>query len=127
MVGVETNAQGETIRVQDPANIPQSPVAPKRFILTLVGTGFGLFLGLFFAAIIEIPRLFRIQNIADVKHYTGLQVLASVPPLLSPAERTWIKRAYWLKLVGGVISAIAIVPVVVIILETTKVFERIVS
>jgi uncharacterized protein involved in exopolysaccharide biosynthesis len=127
VVGVETNAQGETIRVQDPANIPQSPVAPKRFILTLVGTGFGLFLGLFFAAIIEIPRLFRIQNIADVKHYTGLQVLASVPPLLSPAERTWIKRAYWLKLVGGVISAIAIVPVVVIILETTKVFERIVS
>src|SRR6185436_3033464 len=37
VVGVETNAQGETIRVQDPANVPQSPVAPKRYLLTLLG------------------------------------------------------------------------------------------
>ncbi len=127
VVGVETNAQGETIRVQDPANIPQSPVAPKRFLLTLVGTGIGLLLGLFFAACVEVPRLFRIQNIADVKHYTGLPVLASVPPLLSPAERTWIRRASWLKLLGGVISAVAIIPIVVIILEMTRIFERMVS
>lgn len=127
VVGVETNAQGETIRVQDPANIPQSPVAPKRFMLTLVGTGIGLFLGLIFAAAMEIPRLFKIQNIADAKHYTGLPVLATVPPLLSPAEKTWIRRSGWLKLLAGIISAIAIIPVVVIFLEMTKVFDRLVS
>lgn len=127
VVGVETNAQGETIRVQDPANIPQSPVAPKRLVLTLVGAGIGLFLGLLFAALLEIPRLFKIQNIADAKHYTGLPVLATVPPLLSPSEKTWIRRSGWLKLVAGIISAIAIIPVVVIILEMTKVFDRLVS
>ena len=42
VVGVETNPQGETIRVQDPANVPQSPVAPKRFLLTLLGAASAL-------------------------------------------------------------------------------------
>jgi polysaccharide chain length determinant protein (PEP-CTERM system associated) len=127
VVGVETNAQGETIRVQDPANIPQSPVAPKRFLLTLLGAGIGLLIGLGFAASVEIPRLFRIQNIADAKYYTGLPVLATVPPLLSQAEKTWIKRSHWLKLSAGIVSAIGIIPVIVIILETTKLFEKLVS
>ncbi len=127
VVGVETNAQGETIRVQDPANVPQSPVAPKRFLLTLIGTAFGLLIGLIFTAVTEVPRLLRIQNIADAKHYTGLPVLASVPPLLSHAEKTWIKRSYWLKLAAGVVAAIAIIPAIVLLLEATRLFDRLVS
>jgi len=127
VVGVETNAQGETIRVQDPANIPQSPVAPKRFLLTMVGSGVGLLLGLILAAFFEIPRLFKIQNIADAKHYTGLPVLASVPPLLSHAEKAWITRSSWLKLAAGVLVAIGIIPVIVLLLQATRVMERLVS
>jgi capsular polysaccharide biosynthesis protein len=127
VVGVETNAQGETIRVQDPANIPQSPVAPKRFVLTLLGSGIGLFLGLILAAFFEIPRLFKIQNIADAKHYTGLPVLASVPPLLSSAEKQWATRSAWLKLAAGVLLAIGAIPVIVLILQLTRIFDRLVS
>lgn len=127
VVGVETNAQGETIRVQDPANIPQSPVAPKRFLLTLFGGAIGFLLGLILAAMVEIPRLFTIQNIADAKHYTGLPVLASVPPLLSHAEKSWIKRSHWLKLAGGFAASVAVIPAIVLILQMTKIFERLVS
>jgi polysaccharide chain length determinant protein (PEP-CTERM system associated) len=127
VVGVETNAQGETIRVQDPANIPQSPVAPKRFLLTLLGTGIGLALGLFIAAFFEIPRLFKIQNIEDAKHYTGLPVLASVPPLLSAGEKTWIRRSHWMKLMAGAAAAIGVIPLIVLVLEATRLFERLVS
>ncbi len=127
VVGVETNAQGETIRVQDPANIPQSPVAPKRFLLTLFGAAIGFMLGLILAAAVEIPRLFTIQNIADAKHYTGLPVLASVPPLLSHAERSWIKRSHLFKLAGGFAAAIALIPAIVLILQMTKIFDRLVS
>jgi len=127
VVGVETNAQGETIRVQDAANIPQSPVAPKRFLLTLVGAGFGVLLGLLMAGFFEIPRLFRIQNIDDARHYTGLPVLASVPPLLSPAEKDWIRRAYWMKLFAGVAAAIGVIPLIIIFLQVTKLFEKLVS
>lgn len=127
VVGVETNAQGETIRVQDPANVPQSPVAPKRFVLTLIGAGIGLLIGLIMAAFSEIPRFFKIQSIEDAKHYTGLPVLASVPPLLSVAEKQWIKRSGWLKLAAGVVAAIGIIPVVILILQATRLFDRLVS
>jgi len=127
VVGVETNAQGETIRVQDPANVPQSPVAPKRFILTMFGTGVGLFVGLLLASFFEIPRLVKIQNVEDAKHYTGLPVLASVPPLLSVAEKTWIKRSHWMRLAAGFAIALGIIPLIVMILQATGVFNRFVS
>ena len=127
LVGVETNAQGETIRVQDPANVPQSPVAPKRFVWTFFGAGIGIAFGLLLIGIFEIPRLFRIQNIDDTKYYTGLPVLASVPPLLSLPEKVWIKRASRLKLAAAVVFAIGIIPVLVLILQATRVFEIITS
>lgn len=127
LVGVETNAQGETIRVQDPANVPQSPVAPKRFVWTFFGAGIGMAFGLLLIGIFEIPRLFRIQNIDDAKYYTGLPVLASVPPLLSLPEKVWIKRASRLKLAAAAVFAVGIIPVLVLILQATRVFEIITS
>lgn len=127
MLNAEKNAQGETIRVQDPANIPQAPVAPKRALLTLAGAGVGLFIGLFLAGIFELPRIFKIQNIEDAKHYTGLPVLASVPPLLSYDEKMWQKRSHWLKVMTGVVIAIGVIPVVVMILQATRLFDRMVS
>ena len=127
VVGVETNSQGETIRVQDPANVPQSPVAPKRFLLTLLGTGIGFAFGLLLAAFFEIPRLFKIQNIEDAKHYTGLPVLASVPPLLSAGEKAWIRRSAWMKLAAGFGASVGIIPLIVLILQFTRVFDKLVS
>ncbi len=127
VVGVETNAQGETIRVQDPASLPSAPVAPKRFILTIFGGGIGLFIGLLLAAIFEVPRLFKVQNIDDAKHYTGLQVLASVPPLLTPGEKSWNSRSHWLKLSAGVAAAIGLIPLIIVILQATRLLDRLVS
>jgi polysaccharide chain length determinant protein (PEP-CTERM system associated) len=127
VVGVETNAQGETIRVQDPANVPVSPVAPKRALLTLMGSGIGLLIGLIFAAVYEIPRMIKIQSLDDVKHYTQLPVIASVPPLLSGAEKSWIRRSGWLKLAAGAAAAVGIIPVIVLILQVTRIFDRLIS
>ncbi|HEX9962189.1 MAG TPA: Wzz/FepE/Etk N-terminal domain-containing protein, partial [Pyrinomonadaceae bacterium] len=107
----ESNAQGETIRVVDAANLPQSPVnASKRYMAVLMGAAVGMVIGLFLAALFEVPRLFRIQNIEDAKHYTGLPVLASVPPLLTSQEIAWQKRSGWLRLMAGVIAALASIP-----------------
>ena len=123
----EKNAQGETIRVQDAANLPSSPVAPKRSLLTAMGAGIGLALGLFLAAAFELPRVLKIQNIEDAKHYTGLPILASVPPLLSQSEKAWQARSYWLKVLGGFCVAVGAIPLIVMALQATRVFERVVS
>ncbi len=126
-VSRESNAQGETIRVVDAANIPSSPVAPKRAMLTGLGAAIGLAIGLFLAAAFELPRIFRIQNIEDAKHYTGLPVIASVPPLLSHDEKTWLKRLHLLKVVAGAVIAVGAIPVIAMILQATRIFERMVS
>lgn len=122
-----STAQGETIKVQDPANLPDYPVAPKRGVLTAVGAGLGLFIGFFLAAIFELPRVLKIQNIEDAKHYTGLPVLASVPPLITPQEKAWQARTYWFKVLAGIVLAILSILPVIILLQLTRVFERVVS
>lgn len=126
-VSREKNAQGETIRVQDPANLPASPVAPKRGLLTAVGAAVGLALGLFLTAAFELPRVLKIQNIEDAKHYTGLPVLASVPPLLSHDEKVWNKRLHFFKVTAGIAAAIGIIPLVIIALQMSRIFERMIS
>lgn len=123
----ESNAQGETIRVQDAANLPSSPVAPKRALLTVFGAAIGLFLGLFLAALFEIPRVLKIQNIQDAKHYTGLPVLASVPPLLSHSEKAWQRRSHWLKVLAGGTVAVGSIPLIIMALTASRIFERMVS
>lgn len=124
----EATAQGETIRVVDAANLPSAPLnASKRPMLIMGGAGLGLALGLFLAGIFEIPRLFKIQNIEDAKYYTGLPVLASVPPLLTRQELSWQKRSYWLKLMAGIIAAFGSIPLIIILLQKTRILERFAS
>jgi len=123
----ESNAQGETIRVQDAANLPSSPVAPKRGMLTAMGSAIGLAIGLFLIAAFELPRVLKIQNIEDGKHYTGLPILASVPPLLSHSEKAWQVRSYWLRVLGGFAVAIIAIPLIVMLLTASRIFERVVS
>jgi len=123
----ESNAQGETIKVQDAANLPSSPVAPKRGMLTAMGAAIGLVIGLFLAVAFELPRVLRIQNIEDAKHYTGLPLLASVPPLHSHSEKAWLKRSHYLKVLAGTAAAIAAIPLIIMALTASRIFERVVS
>jgi len=128
MVGVESNAQGETIRVQDAANLPSAPAnASKKPMLVALGAFLGLGIGLFLAGIFEIPRLFTIQSIQDAKHYTGLPVLASVPPLLSHSEIAWQKRAHWFKVLTGIAVAVGVIPLLIMVLQASQIFNRVVS
>jgi polysaccharide chain length determinant protein (PEP-CTERM system associated) len=126
-VNRDKNVQGESVKVVDAANLPKSPVAPKRQLLTGLGAGIGLFIGLFLAGLFELPRLFSIQSTEAAKHYTGLPLLASVPPLLTHSEISWQKRSHWLKVLAGVGVAIAAIPIIIMVLEFSRVFERAVS
>lgn len=121
----ETNEQGETIAVVDPANFPETAENAKKKPMFLgLGAGAGLFLGLLLTAFFEVPRLFKIQDIVDTEHYTGLPVLAAVPPLLSEKEMAAAKRMERLKVVGGIILAALSVPALVAAINVTGIFER---
>jgi succinoglycan biosynthesis transport protein ExoP len=125
-VEVESNAQGETIRVVDPANLPQTPEnATKKPLFMGLGALIGLLIGLLLAAVFEVPRLFKIQNIDDAKHYTGLPVLAAVPPLLTEQEIFWKNRLHMLKIAAGIVIAIVSVPLLISALQFSRILERI--
>jgi len=118
-----TQQQGEGIEVVDPANLPVEPVAPKRLMLASLGLAFGLGLGLLMVGIFEGPRLLTIQNSEDVRHYTGLPVLLSVPELLTPQEARAVPRRRRLILAAGVVATLVSIPMLALALKLTHVFE----
>ena len=125
-VARESNAQGETISVVDPANLPQSPVkASKKLLLIALGAGCGLALGLFLAAVFEIPRLLKVQNVEDTKYYTGLPVLVSVPRLLTVREISRQQLVHRLKLLAGVIITMTSVPLLITAIKISHILEKI--
>jgi polysaccharide chain length determinant protein (PEP-CTERM system associated) len=124
---VDSKQQGETIQVVDPANLPASPVAPKRLIISGGGLAVGLVIGLLLTALCEVPRLLTIQTSDDAEHYSKLPVFASLPNFRTPYEAKMIpiRRAGWL--VAGIIAAIVSVPVIAVALRMSRVFERFLS
>jgi len=116
--------QGGGIQVVDPANLPERPVAPRRYALTAAGFGVGLVLGLLLALLSELRRLLTIQTTEDAKHYTGLPVLASIPELLTPAEARAIPRRHQLALAAGIAVALVAMPALVFVLRLTHVMEK---
>ena len=115
--------QGEGIQVIDPANLPSSPVAPKRFMLFIMGLGLGLGFGLVLAGIFEAPKLLTIQNREDAAHYTGLPVLVSVPELMTAREARALPWRRRLLLAAGVAATIVSIPLLALVLRATHVLE----
>ena len=115
--------QSEGIEVVDPANLPQKPVAPKRLMLSAIGVAAGLLLGLLATALLEVPLLLTVQNSEDVRHYTGLPLLISLPEILTPEEATALPRRRRLLLAAGMVVTIISIPLLALGLKVTHVFE----
>lgn len=124
---VATNAQGETIQVIDPANLPQQAVAPKRLLLMAMGLFLGAAAGLLLAGVFEVPRLLTIQNREDAVHYTGLPLLAAIPDLMSPQEAIAVPRRRTMMLAAGIAATIVSIPALAVALYFSRVFEHFLS
>ncbi len=121
----ETNEQGEAIQVVDPANLPETAEnANKKPLFLALGAGAGLAFGLLLVGFLEGPKLLKIQNIADTEHYTGLPVLATIPPLLDEQEVSHNRTMGYLRLSAGVAAAVISVPILVVAMNMTRILER---
>lgn len=124
---VITNAQGETIQVIDPANLPSRPVAPKRPALIALGLALGLGVGLLFAAAFEVPRLLTVQTTEDAEHYTGLPVLISVPELFTPQEARRVPQRRMALIAAGIVITAISIPGLAFVLQRSHLFDLFVS
>ena len=105
--------QGERLEQLDPPSLPQTPSEPKRPLIIAIGTGVGLLLGLCLAGAREVKDT-ALKNLKDVRAYTELPVLGSIPLLENDLVVRRRRRLAWLAwstacLVGVVIMSSSVV------------------
>jgi len=105
--------QGERLEQLDPPSLPQTAAEPKRPVIVAIGTGIGLIIGLCLAGAREVKDT-SLKNLKDVRAYTQLPVLGSVPLLENDVVVRRRKRLSWLAwstacLVGVVIMSSSVV------------------
>jgi len=105
--------QGERLDLLDPATLPMTHTEPKRPLIIAIGTGMGLILGLCLAGAREMKNT-ALKNLKDVRAYTQLPVLGSIPLLENDLVVRRRKRLAWLAwstacLVGLVIMSSSVV------------------
>ncbi len=105
--------QGERLEQLDPPSLPQTPTEPKRPLIIAIGTGIGFIIGLCLAGAREMKDT-ALKNLKDVRAYTQLQVLGSIPLLENDLVVRRRKRLAWLAwstacLVGVVIMSSSVV------------------
>jgi len=77
---VEKRNQGETLELLYSASLPIEPTEPKRPVIVGGGAVIGLLLGLALAGAREMKDT-TLKNLKDVRAYTNLTVLGSIPLL----------------------------------------------
>lgn len=92
---MEGRKQGETLELLDPASLPSSPTEPKRPVVISMGAALGLLLGIVIAGAREMKDT-SLKNLKDVRAYTQMAILGSVPLLENDFVVRRRRRLAWL-------------------------------
>ncbi len=92
---LEDRQAGEQLEILDAASDPQAPIQPKRVQWAAIGTGLGLLLGVVMAGAKEVKNT-SLKNLKDVRAYTNLPVLSSIPLLENALLVRRKRRLFWL-------------------------------
>ncbi|MCZ2152678.1 MAG: hypothetical protein LC114_02065 [Bryobacterales bacterium] len=77
---LENRKQSELLVMLDQPSLPQKPSEPNRLIIVGAGLGMGIFFGICLAGVRELKDA-SLKNLKDVRLYSNLPVLGSVPLL----------------------------------------------
>ncbi|MCX6592549.1 MAG: Wzz/FepE/Etk N-terminal domain-containing protein [Acidobacteria bacterium] len=104
---LERRNQGETLELLDPASLPMSPTQPKRPLIIAASAVMGIVLGFVIAAVRELKDT-TLKNLKDVRAYTQLMILGSVPLLENDLVVRRRRRLAWLAWSTACLAGIAI-------------------
>jgi polysaccharide biosynthesis transport protein len=108
--GLAATWEPPLFQVADPASLPEQPVGPNRLKLTGAALVLSLGLALLIAVIIEVRKLFFIQDSDDLTYFLGVPVLAVIPETFSLEEQN-LKRRQLLASRFGIVLLAASIPV----------------
>jgi uncharacterized protein involved in exopolysaccharide biosynthesis len=92
---LEERQAGEKLETLDMASLPETAIEPKREIWAAAGTLFGLMVGLVLAGAKEMKNT-SLKNLKDVRAYTNLPILSSIPLLENALLLRRKRRLFWL-------------------------------
>ncbi len=92
---LEEQKVGENLETLDPASLPEAAAEPNRLLIAGAGVGLGLFCGVFMAGVREMKDT-SLKNLKDVRAYTNLPVLSSIPLLENALLVRRKRRLFWL-------------------------------
>ncbi|MEO8371703.1 MAG: hypothetical protein ABI806_21120 [Candidatus Solibacter sp.] len=92
---LEDQKAGENLETLDPPSDPQTPSEPNRPQMAAIGAGMGLMLGIVLAGAKEMKNT-SLKNLKDVRAYTNLPVLSSIPLLENALLVRRKRRLLWL-------------------------------
>ncbi len=117
---METRKQGEMLELLDPASLPITPTEPKRPVVISIGAALGLLLGAMFAGAREMKDT-SLKNLKDVRAYTQMAILGSIPLLENDFVVRRRKRLSWLGWTTACLAAVVIMAGSVVYYYVTKV------
>ena len=92
---LEDRSAGEQLEVLDQASLPPKPSDPNRWVIVGAGTFIGLMLGLFLAGAQEVKDS-TMKGLKDVRAYSNLNILSSIPLLENALLVRRKRRLTWL-------------------------------
>jgi polysaccharide chain length determinant protein (PEP-CTERM system associated) len=103
---LDEHEMGERLDTLDPANVPEKPAEPNRYEIAAAGIGLGLMAGLALAGAKEAKDT-SLKNLKDVRAYTNLPVLSSIPLLENGLLVRRKRRLFWLAWTSAVMVGVA--------------------
>src|ERR1022692_1005945 len=92
---MEERKAGENLETLDAPSLPEQASEPNRLMMAAAGIGLGLFFGVFMAGAKEMKDT-SLKNLKDVRAYTNLPVLSSIPLLENALLVRRKRRLFWL-------------------------------
>jgi len=92
---MEERKAGENLETLDPASLPEEAAEPNRLLIAGAGVALGLFFGVLMAGVKEMKDT-SLKNLKDVRAYTNLPVLSSIPLLENALLVRRKRRLFWL-------------------------------
>lgn len=117
---MEGRKQGETLELLDPASLPTTPTEPKRPLIISMGAALGLLLGVVMAGAREMKDT-SLKNLKDVRAYTQMAILGSVPLLENDFVVRRRRRLAWLGWTTACLAAAVVMSGSVVYYYVTKV------
>ncbi len=116
---MENRKVGENLEQLDPPSLPFTPTQPKRPMIVGIGAALGLIAGILFAGAREMKDT-SLKNLKDVRAYTKLPILGSVPLLENDLVVKRRKRFAWFAWSVACLTGIAVMSGSVVYYMATK-------